>query len=91
MQLKKAIVSCFLKSIAFLCGHPVKTKISQNGMILSMLSILKMLSFFLVAEALRGLIYHRSVDENFSFQFINSISSAVEEQEAFMEKLPIEI
>ena len=32
-----------------------------------MLSILKTLSFFLIAEALTGLIYHRPVDENSSF------------------------
>ena len=34
-----------------------------------MLGILKMLSIFLVAEALTGLIYHRPVGENFNFQF----------------------
>ena len=42
--------------------------ISQSGVIFSMPSILKMLSFFLIAEALTGLIYHRAADENFSFQ-----------------------
>ena len=32
-------------------------------------SILKMLSFFLVVEALTGLIYRRPPDENSNFQF----------------------
>ena len=41
--------------------------ISQNGMNFSMLSILKMLSFFLVAEALTDLIYHRPTGK---FQFL---------------------
>ena len=47
----------------------IKITISQNGLIFSMLSILNMLSFFLVAEALTGLIYHHSMGENSSFQF----------------------
>ena len=41
--------------------------ISQNGAIFSMLSILKALSFSLVAEALTGLIYHRPAGESSSF------------------------
>ena len=43
--------------------------ITRNGVIFSMLSILKMLSFFLVTQALAGLIYHRPVGENFSLQY----------------------
>ena len=42
-----------------------KITISQNGAIFSLLSVLKMLSFFLVAETLTGLTYHRPVGENF--------------------------
>ena len=41
--------------------------ISQNGAIFSMLSILKALSFSLVAEALTGLIYHRPAGESSGF------------------------
>ena len=41
--------------------------ISQNGVIFSMLSILKTLIFFLVADALTGLIYHRPAGENSCF------------------------
>ena len=45
----------------------IKFTTSQNGMIFSMLSILKMLRFFPVAEALTGLIYHRPTHQNSSF------------------------
>ena len=41
--------------------------ISQNGVIFSMLSILKMLHFFLAAEALMSLIYHCPTGENSNF------------------------
>ena len=43
--------------------------ISQNSSIFSMLNTLKMLSFFLVAETLTGLIYHRPRGRKFQFQF----------------------
>ena len=47
-----------------------KIMISQNGAIFSTLSILKTLSFSLVAEALTGLIYHCPVGENSSFSSV---------------------
>ena len=43
--------------------------IRQNGVVIFMLSILKMLSFHLVEEALTALIYHRPAGENSSFPF----------------------
>ena len=41
-----------------------------------MLSILKMLNFFLVAEALTGLIYHRPTGKDASFQFTPCLKMA---------------
>ena len=49
-----------------------KIMVSQNRQSFSMLSILKILRISLVAEALTGLIYHRPLGENYSFQFGNS-------------------
>ena len=55
-----------------------------------MLSILKMLSFFLVAEALTGLIYHRPAGENFSFcvqfSFILNLPKVVHAQKSIFQK-----
>ena len=44
-----------------------------------MLSVLKMLSFFLVAEALTGLIYHRLAGENSSFSSVSLFAIFYEE------------
>ena len=47
--------------------------INQNGAIFSMLSVQNMLSFFLVAVALAGLIYHLPVGENSSFSSVRTL------------------
>ena len=60
----------------------VKISISQNGVILSMLIILKMLSF--LAETLTGLIYHRLAGENFSFQFHSPLRSGHSPEQDFL-------
>ena len=70
IQLKKAYESIFDVVLSENKLHKLlkcKITISQNDVIFAMLSILKTLSFFLVAEAITGLTYHHPVGENSSF------------------------
>ena len=47
-----------------------KIPVSQNDTIFSMLSILKTLTFSLVGDALKSLIYHRPVGEDSNFSSV---------------------